>query len=174
MNTQSLLTIAAIFAALTSGCATTETVRPGVADVVEVKSQDDIVGTAVSAGQFSTLVAAVSAADLVATLKSKGPFTVFAPTDAAFAKLPEGVLDDLLKPENKEKLQAILKHHVVPGRVTAKQVMAMKEAATVHGSTLEIGVASGAVMVAGAKVLKTDIICSNGVIHVIDAVVLPQ
>ena len=134
----------------------------------------DIVDTAVSAGSFDMLVAAVKAADLEDTLKGEGPFTVFAPTDAAFAKLPPGTLEELLKPENKDKLQAILTYHVVPGKVTAKDVMMLMSAATANGKNLSIKESEGDVMIDNAKVLKADIMCSNGVIHVIDTVVLPN
>ena len=134
----------------------------------------DIVDTAVGAGSFNTLVAAVKAAGLVDTLKGKGPFTVFAPTDDAFKKLPPGTLDDLLKPENKEKLKGILTYHVVPGKVMAKDVVKMKSAKTVNGQTLTISMKDKAVMIDNATVTKTDIGCSNGVIHVIDTVVLPK
>ncbi|MBM3384429.1 MAG: fasciclin domain-containing protein [Betaproteobacteria bacterium] len=131
----------------------------------------DIVDTAVSAGQFRTLVKAVQEAGLVGTLKGKGPFTVFAPTDEAFAKLPAGTLESLLK--DKQKLAAILTYHVVPGQVMAAQVKpgAVK---TVQGQMLTLSVQGGAVMVDSARVIKTDIAASNGVIHVIDAVVLPK
>jgi len=134
----------------------------------------DIVDTAVSAGSFKTLTAALQAAGLVDTLKGKGPFTVFAPTDEAFSKLPPGTVQDLLKPENKEKLVAILTYHVVPGKVVASQVTKMNSAKTVNGESLAIKVEDGTVMVDDAKVTKTDILCSNGVIHVIDSVVLPK
>jgi len=134
----------------------------------------DIVDTAVSAGDFNTLVAALKAADLVETLRSDGPFTVFAPTDAAFAKLPEGTLDELLKPENKAKLQSILTYHVVPGRYTAQDVMSMSSAKTVNGQNFQIRQENGGVMVDNAKVVKADIMTRNGVIHVIDAVILPN
>ena len=134
----------------------------------------DIVDTAVGAGSFNTLVAAVKAAGLVDTLKGRGPFTVFAPTDDAFKKLPPGTLDDLLKPENKEKLKGILTYHVVPGKVMAKDVVKMKSAKTVNGQTLTISMKDKAVMIDNATVTKTDIGCSNGVIHVIDTVVLPK
>jgi len=134
----------------------------------------DIVDTAVSAGSFKTLVTALQAAGLVDTLKSKGPFTVFAPTDEAFAKLPAGTVEDLLKPANKAKLVAILTYHVVQGNVLAAQVITMNSARTVNGQSLAIRVNGGTVMVDNAKVIKTDIICSNGVIHVIDSVVLPK
>jgi len=134
----------------------------------------DIVDTAVGAGSFNTLVAAVKAAGLVETLKGKGPFTVFAPTDDAFKKLPPGTLEDLLKPENKEKLKGILTYHVVAGKVMAKDVVKMKSAKTVNGQSVTISMKDKDVMVDNAKVTKTDIVCSNGVIHVIDAVVLPK
>lgn len=134
----------------------------------------DIVDTAVAAGSFKTLVAALQAAGLVDTLKGKGPYTVFAPTDEAFAKLPAGTLEDLLKPENKAKLTAILTYHVVPGKVMAAQVSKMKLAKTVNGESLAISTNGGVVMVDNAKVIKADILCSNGVIHVIDSVVLPK
>ena len=134
----------------------------------------DIVDTAVGAGDFTTLVAAVKAAGLVETLKGAGPFTVFAPTDAAFAKLPEGTVAELLKPENKAKLTGVLTYHVVPGKVLAADVVKLSEAKTVQGKPVTIKVVDGAVMIDGAKVVKTDIPCSNGVIHVIDAVILPE
>jgi uncharacterized surface protein with fasciclin (FAS1) repeats len=134
----------------------------------------DIVDTAVGAGSFKTLVAAVKAAGLVETLKGTGPFTVFAPTDEAFATLPPGTLDDLLKPENKTKLQGILTYHVVPGKVMAAEVVTLKTAKTVQGQELTIKVEGETVLVNNAKVIKTDIVCSNGVIHVIDTVVLPK
>jgi uncharacterized surface protein with fasciclin (FAS1) repeats len=133
----------------------------------------DIVETAV-AGKFNTLVAAVKAAGLVDTLKGSGPFTVFAPTDEAFAKLPAGTLESLLKPENKAKLQSILTYHVVPGNVLAKDVVKLNSARTVHGGSVAIKNGNGRVMVDGAQVIKTDIVTSNGVIHVIDSVLLPK
>ena len=133
----------------------------------------DIVDVAVANGSFKTLVAAVKAAGLVDTLKSKGPFTVFAPTDAAFAALPEGTVATLLKPENKAKLQAILKHHVLVGAVPSKAIAGKKlSPATVNGSKLNIDATKG-VMVSGAKVVIADVKASNGVIHVIDKVLLP-
>jgi uncharacterized surface protein with fasciclin (FAS1) repeats len=134
----------------------------------------DIVSTAVAAGSFKTLAAALNAAGLVETLQGKGPFTVFAPTDEAFAKLPEGTVEELLKPENKEKLVAILTYHVVPGQVMAKDVVGLKAAKTVNGQELKVTVKDGKVMIDSANVVKTDIRCSNGVIHVIDSVVLPK
>ncbi len=134
----------------------------------------DIVDTAVAAGQFNTLVAAVQAAGLVDTLKGEGPFTVFAPTDDAFAALPAGTVEDLLKPENKDKLVAVLTYHVVPGKVMSGDIAGktmMVE--TAQGGKLSIDATDG-VMVDGAKVISADIETSNGVIHVIDAVVLPK
>jgi len=142
--------------------------------VGSVRAESDIVDTAVAAGSFKTLVAAVKAADLVETLKSKGPFTVFAPTDEAFAKLPAGTVEMLLKPENKAKLVAILTYHVVAGDNRASSVIKMTEAKTVNGKSVTIKVTDGKVMVDGANVVKTDIACTNGVIHVIDAVILPK
>jgi uncharacterized surface protein with fasciclin (FAS1) repeats len=137
-------------------------------------SNKDIVETAVAAGDFKTLAAALQAAGLVDTLKGAGPFTVFAPTDEAFAKLPAGTVEDLLKPENKQKLISILTYHVVPGEVMAKDVVKLHEAKTVNGEELKIMVDGGKVMVGNSNVTKTDIQCSNGVIHVIDTVLLPQ
>jgi len=134
----------------------------------------DIVDTAVAAGSFKTLVAAVKAAGLVETLKSAGPFTVFAPTDEAFAKLPAGTLEMLLKPENKAKLAGILTYHVVAGKVMAADVVKVKSAKSVQGGDIKVKVAGGTVMLNGAsKVVKTDIVTDNGVIHVIDTVIMP-
>jgi uncharacterized surface protein with fasciclin (FAS1) repeats len=142
---------------------------------VRVNAQGkDIVDTAVAAGQFKTLAAALKAAGLVETLKGSGPFTVFAPTDEAFAKLPKGTVEDLLKPENKAKLTAILTYHVVPGKVMAADVVKVKEAKTVQGGSLKVNAGGGTVKVDNATVVKTDIAASNGVIHVIDSVVLPK
>jgi len=137
-------------------------------------AKKDIVDTAVAAGDFKTLATALQAAGLVDTLKGPGPFTVFAPTDEAFAKLPAGTIEELLKPENKEKLVAILTYHVVPGKVMAKDVMKMTSAKTVNGKSVTIMDQNGTVMVDNAKVVKADIAASNGVIHVIDSVILPQ
>jgi uncharacterized surface protein with fasciclin (FAS1) repeats len=145
----------------------------GGAAKAEMAPEKDIVDTAVSAGSFKTLVAAVQAAGLVDTLKGKGPLTVFAPTDEAFAKLPAGTVESLLKPENLGKLQAILTYHVVPGQVTASEVVTLKSAKTANGRALQINVADGKVMVDNAQVVSTDIMASNGVIHVIDTVVIP-
>ena len=136
-------------------------------------SNQDIVDTAVGAGQFKTLAAALGAAGLVETLKGPGPFTVFAPTDAAFAKLPAGTVETLLKPENKAKLAAILTYHVVPGAVNAEQVTKLDEAKTVNGAMVKVLTGDGKVMINGATVVKADIATSNGIIHVIDTVILP-
>jgi uncharacterized surface protein with fasciclin (FAS1) repeats len=136
-------------------------------------TNQDIVDTAVGAGQFKTLAAALQAAGLVDTLKGSGPFTVFAPTDAAFAKLPAGTVESLLKPENKAKLTAILTYHVVPGAVKAEQVTKLDEAKTVNGAMVKVSTAHGKVMINDANVVKADIPASNGVIHVIDTVILP-
>lgn len=133
----------------------------------------DIVDTAMGAGQFKTLAAALQAAGLVETLKGAGPFTVFAPTDDAFAKLPAGTVEDLLKPENKDKLTAILTYHVVAGKVMAADVVTMSDAMTVNGAKLAIKVDGSTVMVNEAKVTAADVAASNGVIHIIDSVVLP-
>jgi uncharacterized surface protein with fasciclin (FAS1) repeats len=138
------------------------------------EKQSDIVDTAVGAGSFKTLVAAVKAAGLVETLKGTGPFTVFAPTDDAFAKLPKGTVENLLKPENKDKLVEILKYHVVSGKVKAADVVKMKEAKTLQGQSAKIKVADGKVSIDDAQVVKADIDTSNGVIHVIDAVIMPK
>jgi uncharacterized surface protein with fasciclin (FAS1) repeats len=133
----------------------------------------DIVDTAVAAGSFTTLARALTAADLVGTLKGPGPFTVFAPTDEAFAKLPAGTLENLLKPENKETLRRVLTYHVVPGKVMAADVVKVNSAKAASGDTLSINATGGTVTVDKARVAKTDIAASNGVIHVIDSVLLP-
>jgi len=143
------------------------------ANAASASSKDDIVAVASEAGSFTTLVAAIKAAGLVETLQGTGPFTVFAPTDEAFAKLPKGTLEDLLKPENKAKLAGILTYHVVPGKVMAADVKTMM-AKTVNGEELDIKVKDGAVTVNKAKVSKTDVPASNGVIHVIDTVLMPK
>ena len=170
------------FLALTLATAIVITVNPsfagkdhGTAKEASAKQakQADIVDTAVAAGSFETLVAAVKAAGLVETLKGEGPFTVFAPTDEAFAKLPEGTVEELLKEENRDKLTAILTYHVVPGRVMAKDVVKVESATTVQGSDVAISVTEKGVMIDEATVVKTDIETSNGVIHVIDRVILP-
>ncbi len=147
----------------------------GVIHVIDsVILPKDIVGVAAGNDDFSTLVAAVKAAELVETLQGDGPFTVFAPNNAAFDKLPEGTVEELLKPENREKLTAILTYHVVAGKVMAADVVKLTEAATVQGQKVKIEVKDGTVHVDGAKVIATDIKCSNGVIHVIDSVILPK
>jgi len=137
-------------------------------------AKKDIVDTAVAAVSFNTLVTALQAAGLADTLKGKGPFTVFAPTDDAFSKLPAGTVESLLKPENKDKLRAILLYHVVSGDVTAAQVVKLSSAKTVNGQDLKISVNNGTVMVNDATVVKADVVASNGVIHVIDTVLLPK
>ena len=137
-------------------------------------SAADIVDTAAAAGQFKTLVAAVKAAGLVDTLKGPGPFTVFAPTDEAFAKLPAGTLENLLKPENKAELQSILTYHVLPGMVMSQELAKLDSTRTVEGGSIAIHTMDGGVMVNDAHVTKADIAASNGVIHVIDTVILPQ
>ncbi|HVO15310.1 MAG TPA: fasciclin domain-containing protein [Alphaproteobacteria bacterium] len=133
----------------------------------------DIVDTAVSTGTFKTLATALGAAGLIDTLKGQGPFTVFAPTDAAFAKLPAGTVESLLKPENKGQLVAILTYHVVPGAVMASDVVKLKEVKTVNGAMLTVKTSGNAVMVNDATVTATDIKATNGVIHVVDTVILP-
>lgn len=138
------------------------------------KEGKTIVETAIAADGFDTLVAAVKAADLVEALSSKGPFTVFAPTDEAFKALPAGTVESLLKPENKEKLQTILKYHVVAGKVMAADVVKLTEAKTLADKMVKIKVTDAGVMVNDSKVVKTDIVCSNGVIHVISKVLLPK
>lgn len=140
---------------------------------VTAQAAEDIVKTAVSAGSFGTLAAALKAADLVDTLQGDGPFTVFAPTDEAFAKLPPGTVETLLKPENKKKLAAVLTYHVVAGKVEAADVVKLSGATTVNGQQADIAVKDGKVFVDQAQVVTTDIECTNGVIHVIDQVILP-
>jgi len=136
--------------------------------------ENDIVEVAAAAGTFNTLLAAATAADLVDALKSDGPLTVFAPTDEAFAKLPAGTVETLLKPENKEKLQAVLLYHVVEGKVTAEEVVKLTSAKTLEGDSIDISVKMGKVYVDNAQVIAADVEASNGVIHVIDAVILPS
>lgn len=144
-------------------------------DEAKAAMDQDIVATAMANEDFSTLVAAVKAAGLVETLQGEGPFTVFAPTNAAFEALPEGTLEDLLKPENKEKLASILKYHVVPTSIMADDIKdGVTEVTTAEGQNLEVKKTDAGVMVDGANVTATDIKTSNGVIHVIDAVVLPD
>ncbi len=138
------------------------------------KKKSDIVDTAVAAGNFTTLAAALEAGDLIGTLKSDGPFTVFAPTDEAFAKLPEGTVENLLLPENKDKLVEILTYHVVPGKVKAADVITLDSAKTANGTNVAIRVEEQMVYVNNSRVVATDISASNGVIHVVDSVILPN
>lgn len=140
----------------------------------DYSKKSDIVDTAVANGDFSTLAAALQAGDLVVTLKSDGPFTVFAPTDAAFANLPAGTLETLLLPENKDQLVEILTYHVVAGKVTAAEVVKITSAEAVNGMELSIRVDQGSVFVNDAEVIATDVMASNGVIHVIDTVIIPN
>jgi transforming growth factor-beta-induced protein len=142
--------------------------------MAQVNDTKDLVTTAVEAGSFKTLATALNAAGLVETLQGKGPFTVFAPSDEAFAKLPAGTVDALLKPENKQRLIAVLTYHVVPGKVLAADVVKLNAAATVNGQRVEVKVDGDNVLVDQARVVATDIVCSNGVIHVIDQVILPS
>jgi uncharacterized surface protein with fasciclin (FAS1) repeats len=175
MKKNSILTVAAIAAVVTltpsllaGDCAASKS-----ASASTCTAGKDIVALASGAENFKTLVAAVKAAGLVETLQGKGPFTVFAPTDEAFAKLPAGTVEDLLRPENKAKLAGILKYHVVPGKVLAADVKTM-EAKTAQGQSVKLKVTEGGVTVDNAKVVKTDLLAENGVIHVIDRVILPN
>lgn len=145
----------------------------GLAALPASAADKDIVDTAVEAGSFNTLAQALEAADLVATLKGEGPFTVFAPTDEAFAQLPAGTVETLLQPENKQQLVDILTYHVVPGKVMAAEVVGLDEAPTVNGKMIDVQVEGQAVKVNGANVTSTDVAASNGVIHIIDQVILP-
>ena len=163
----SIVLIFAAFVATTGFLA-----RPQVAAAGE-PAKKDIVDTAVAAGNFKTLAAALKAGGLIDTLKGAGPFTVFAPTDEAFAKLPAGTVEDLLKPENKDKLVAILTYHVVPAKAMAKDVAGMSSAKTVNGKELKLKVDGSKVMINEAVVTTADVETSNGVIHVIDSVLLP-
>ena len=156
-----------------AGIVAAMTITGAAATMGAATADKDLVETAVAAGLFTTLAKALQAADLVETLKGAGPFTVFAPTDEAFAKLPAGTLEALLKPENKPKLQRLLTSHVVAGRVMAADVVNISSAKAVSGDTLTIASRDGGVTVDGAKVMKTDIAATNGVIHVIDRVILP-
>jgi uncharacterized surface protein with fasciclin (FAS1) repeats len=175
MKKRSILTVAAIAAVLTL----TPSLTAGSSSAGKSTSAgtltagQDLVAVAAGAENFKTLVAAVKAAGLVETLQGKGPFTVFAPTDEAFAKLPAGTLEDLLKPENKAKLAAILKYHVVPGKLMAADVKTM-DAKTAQGQSVQLKVSDAGVTVDNAKVIKTDLMAENGVIHVIDSVILPN
>jgi len=172
------LSLMLVFTTLLAACAPAETPAPTATSIPEATSSpepvlNDIVDTAVADGRFTTLVAGLQAAELVDTLKGEGPFTVFAPTDEAFAALPAGTLDELLKPENKQSLTDILLYHVVPGNVMAADVAAMTSATTVLGQDVAIKVDMGDVYVNDAKVIVTDIQTSNGIIHVLDAVIMP-
>ena len=186
MNIEGKLTLLPLLLALglvCAGCGSSSDASSATADDshssgseshASAEAAPDIVDTAVAAGSFSTLVAAVQAAGLEDTLRGDGPFTVFAPTDAAFAALPAGTVEELLLPENRDRLVAILTYHVVAGDVRAAQVVGMSEATTVQGSSIAISAEGGAVMLNGsATVTQTDIECGNGVIHVIDTVILP-
>lgn len=155
-------------------CAATSDVQPTTAVKPAAAAEKDIVETAIAADDFNTLVAAVQAAELVETLQGDGPFTVFAPTDAAFEALPAGTVEDLLKPENKDQLVSVLTYHVVPGKVMSSDLLGKTfEAETVQGTTVDINATAGGVKVDDASVVSADIEASNGVIHIIDAVVLP-
>lgn len=160
----------------TNACVITALLAMGTMATAAPKSNTgskDIVDTAVAAGSFQTLAKALQAADLVDSLKGPGPFTVFAPTDEAFAKLPAGTLDNLLKPENKNQLRAILTYHVVAGDLPAAKVIGLSSVKTLNGEEVKITAAGGKVMVNNAHVVKADIPASNGVLHVIDTVILP-
>lgn len=137
-----------------------------------MENEFDIVDTALAAGNFSTLAAALGAAGLITTLKGEGPFTVFAPTDEAFAKVPAETITQLLRPENKEKLTAILLYHVVPGKVTASEVAKLTSAKTVQGSPIKVNTEAG-VKINDANVTTADVVATNGVIHIIDSVLMP-
>ena len=175
MKTNRILTVAALAAAVTftSSLSAGECSASKNATAATCAAGKDIVAVAAGADNFKTLVAAVKAAGLVETLQGKGPFTVFAPTDAAFAKLPAGTVESLLKPENRDKLVALLKYHVIPGKVLAADVKTM-EAKTVQGQNVHLVVSAAGVTVNSANVVKTDVLAENGVIHVIDTVVLPK
>jgi uncharacterized surface protein with fasciclin (FAS1) repeats len=175
MKMNRILIVAALAAAvtLTPSVFAGECSHSKQASAATCAASKDIVAVAVGAENFTTLVAAVKAAGLVATLQGAGPFTVFAPTDEAFAKLPKGTVENLLKPENKEKLVAILTYHVVAGKVMVTDVKTMK-AKTVQGQSVNLVVSAGGVTVDNANVIKTDLLANNGVIHVIDTVILPK
>jgi len=175
MKTNRILTVAALCAAviITPNLFAGEGSASKTVSTTTAPVGKDLVAVASGADNFKTLVAAVKAAGLVETLQGQGPFTVFAPTDAAFAKLPAGTVENLLKPENRDQLVAILTYHVVPSRVLAADVKTM-EAKTVQGQSVKIVVSDSDVMVNNAKVVKTDIMANNGVIHVIDTVMMPK
>ena len=171
-STSILTTILAL--TLLAGCSKDASQATTTAAKAQDAAAPNIVTVAATAGDFNTLVAAVKAADLVDTLQGDGPFTVFAPTDEAFAKLPAGTVDDLLLPENKDKLVAILTYHVVPGEVLAADVVKLSSAGTVEGSSVSISTSDAGVRVNEANVIATDVMASNGVIHVIDTVLIPS
>ncbi len=175
MKTNRILTVAVLAAAvtLTPSLFAGECSASKSASAATCAAGKDLVSVASGADNFKTLVAAVKAAGLVETLQGKGPFTIFAPTDAAFAKLPAGTVESLLKPENRDKLVAILKYHVLSGKVLAADVKTM-DAKTVQGQSVKLVVSDTGVTVDGAKVVKTDVLAENGVIHVIDTVILPK
>lgn len=155
------------------GCASSSGSTVAQSATSAVRASADIVETATAAGSFNTLLAALRAADLVDTLRGDGPFTVFAPTDAAFAALPAGTVENLLRPENREQLRAVLTYHVVAGEVRSSQVVNLTQAQTVQGSSVRIRVENGQVRIDEATVVTSDVEASNGVIHVIDRVILP-
>lgn len=159
---------AVLLLALTAACSSSSSMKDD-----SMMMKNDIVDTAVAAGMFNTLAKALQSADLVSTLKGMGPYTVFAPTDEAFAKLPSGTLDMLMRPENRDKLRSILLYHVVPGNVSAAEVMKMNMATTAGGQQVNIMMMGDRVMVGNAHVVKADITASNGTIHVIDTVLMP-
>lgn len=172
--TRSLLTLAVATAVAAPAVAGNYGDKQTAAPATTSQTVGTIVDVAASNPDFSTLVAAVKAAGLVDTLNGAGPFTVFAPTNAAFAKLPPGTLEDLLKPENKAKLAAILTYHVVAGKVLAADAVKLDKATTVNGADADINVEGGTVTIDGATITATDVAASNGVIHVIDTVMLPE
>jgi uncharacterized surface protein with fasciclin (FAS1) repeats len=172
MRKSHLLATALMFCGMAPAVVLLSHPQAAVAEAAEA-AQKDIVDTAVAAGNFKTLAAALKAGGLVETLKGEGPFTVFAPTDEAFAKLPAGTVENLLKPENKEKLVSILTYHVVAAKAMAKDVAGMSSAKTVNGKELKLKAEGAKVQVNDAHVTKADIVTSNGVIHVIDSVLLP-
>ncbi|MCU0715731.1 MAG: fasciclin domain-containing protein [Pirellula sp.] len=173
---KSLLTLTTCIGLLTlgTGAAQAQSNKSTPGSTKDEKKVVDIVETAIESGKFKTLVTALKAADLVKTLKGKGPFTVFAPSDEAFTKLPDGVLDELLKPENQKKLAGILTYHVVPQSLMASDVSKLKKIKTVQGTEVMIEVKDGKVLVNKSTIVGTDIKCTNGVIHVVDAVLIPK
>ncbi|HAI58833.1 MAG TPA: fasciclin [Xanthomonadaceae bacterium] len=171
---RSLLTLAVATAVAAPAVAHYSGGKPKAAPAAQAQSAGTIVDVAAGNPDFSTLVAALKAAGLVETLSGSGPFTVFAPTNAAFAKLPAGTLENLLKPENKAQLTAILTYHVVSGKVKAADAVKLDEATTVNGAKADINVSGSTVTIDGATITATDVAASNGVIHVIDSVMLPE